>query len=217
MPGNAATMLIPFNDYVRTYRVIRSVLESYPDTNLHKACIAFAVGGMHILRENYHLNATVSVGGAAYILGTDDTDALGFGRNEGGEFKSDRKAFHCWVQAGDWFIDFMAPLFPEIMRREGRQTKSVPKMFQRRREDMRHHSDLEKPGDFSYDSFDPDTAEDILQESLLQPAYRDMWETMVRWHVRCPKKIKSSVQLFDQRTNGKITLQLSSAPVDGTL
>lgn len=210
-------MLMPFNDYVRAYRVIRSVLESYPSADPNNACIAFAIGGMKILRKHYDVEATVSVGGAVYVLGTDDTDVLAYGRNENGVFVADRDAFHCWVQAEDYAIDFMAPLFPEVMRREGRPTKSVPKMFQKPHAEVRYLDDLKKPGDFAYHTLDQDTAVDILQKFLAEPQYEDMWMTMTRWFVPLPKKIRRSVELFDQRTNGMITIHLSNALVDGTL
>lgn len=209
-------MLIPFNDYVRAYRVIRSVIDSYPRTDARYSCIAFAIGGMRILREHYELEPTVAVGGAVYRLGEEEEDTLAFGRMQDGEFVPDRDAFHCWVTADDHVIDFMSPLFPDVMRSEGRPTKSVPKMFQRRHDEVKYLDDLQNPGDFALHTLDQDVAVEILYDFLTKPVYEDMWMTMTRWFVPTPKKIRRSVDLYDQRTNGMITIPLSDAPVDGS-
>lgn len=209
-------MLLSFNDYVRAYRVIRSVIDSYPRTDARYSCIAFAIGGMRILRAHYHSNATVSVGGAVFRLGPDEADVLAYGKGENGEFITTRDAFHCWVSAEGHYIDFMAPLFPEVMKTEGRPTASVPKMFQRRHAEKKYLDDLVKPGDFAYQSADQDIAAEILYDFLTKPSYEDMWMTISRWFVRTPRKIAREVARFDVRSNGTIKIPLSNAPVDGS-
>ena len=209
-------MLLSFNDYVRAYRVIRSVIDSYPRTDARYSCIAFAIGGMRILRDHYGANATVSVGGAVYRLGPDEADTLCYGKVENGELITARDAFHCWISADAHYIDFMAPLFPEVMRTEGRPTVSGPKMFQRRHAEKKYLDDLARPGDFAYQSIHEDIAVDILYDFLTKPAYEDMWMTMSRWFARTPKKIAREIELFEVKSNGMIKIPLSNAPVDGS-
>jgi len=209
-------MLLSYNDYVRAYRVIRSVIDSYPKTDARYSCIAFAIGGMRILRDHYHSSATISVGGAVYRLGPDEADTLAYGKVEGDEFVTSRDAFHCWVSAEDYYVDFMAPLFPEVMKTEGRQTASVPRMFQRRHSEKKYLHELTKPGDFAYESIDQDTAVDILYDFLTRPSYEDMWNTMSRWFARSPRRIASEIELYDTRSSGTIRVPLSNAPVDGS-
>lgn len=206
---------MPFNDYVRAYRVIRSVLESFTDP--HDRCVVFAIAGAKILREHYGVNATVCVGGAAYVLGPERTDVLTYAHAEDGTFVADGTAFHCWVHAEDHFIDFMAPLFPEILRREGTPARSAPRMFQRPCSEARAFEDLEEPGDFSYRLLHPHRAGAVLARALPPPEHGDLWETIARWFVPCPRKIRRAVELVHRGSGRRVLVPLSGAPVDGAL
>ena len=207
-------MYIPFYDYVRAFRVIKTVLQSYEGTNAHKACIPFAVAGMRVLREHYQKEATVSLGRAAYVLGSrpdGGLDVLGYGfRSEGEVLTDDPNAFHCWVQVDGWAIDFMAPLFPEVWRREHGYTAGAPRMFQRRLDEMTHCAEFDRPGDFFLEGRDQDSSLAILSPYFTRPAYQDMFNTVVQWFRPGSQKMRNSITLFDQKSNGPIDLRLDT-------
>jgi hypothetical protein len=115
-------------DYERISRITTSVVMA-AGRKPHASCQFYAVAGAAILRRHYNI-AAIPVAGAAFFL-VDHPHVLSFGLPRGESFVSTPGAFHCWVEADGYAVDFMAPVFPEAVAALGIQA-SVPRlMFQR--------------------------------------------------------------------------------------
>jgi hypothetical protein len=55
-----------------------------------------------------------------------------FAESAEGELVSLSNEFHCWVEAEGWLIDFMAPVFPQLMTEIGHTKRCERKMMQKR-------------------------------------------------------------------------------------
>ncbi|MCH8618132.1 DUF2026 family protein [Undibacterium sp. TS12] len=129
--------LLPLPDYQRIYQVIYSALESSKIAVTHRSCIFFAVAGASILREHYHLSATISVGSMALMVDEQQSNVVVYGRSENGYFVSDEKAFHAWVECDGWLIDFMAPIMGVALRKDGIDWSISPRMLQKHLDDSK--------------------------------------------------------------------------------
>ena len=127
-------LLIPFPDYCRIFRVVYTVLDGRAHT--HRACIFWAIAGAKLLSDHYKLPAMPIAGAAIYYLSDADALAATFGDIKEGDLISTPAAFHCWIECGDYAVDFMAPIFQENMQSSGYATAIPRRMFQRKLSDM---------------------------------------------------------------------------------
>lgn len=112
----AETPPISQDDYERIFNVVFSTL-SHAYQDLTRACFHFNFCAAAILIEKFGLPAKPSVGNAAYCTSTEPLCIIGFLNIKGEEFKASQPNEHCWLQVGNWHIDFMAPMFPELLNR----------------------------------------------------------------------------------------------------
>ncbi|QMV75077.1 DUF2026 family protein [Comamonas piscis] len=179
--------LLPLPDYQRIYEVVYSVLHATEVAVTHRACLLFATVGTLILRDTYHLPATLSAGCFAMMINEASADVAVYGNlNDVGQ--SDSDAFHAWVECDGWLIDFMAPIMGVAMREDG-YTRAVPRqMLQKRLENAKESiGEIQHAGEF-YLQHDR-----VLTETLLdfQPAGTfDLIELCKAWHRRPPKRLK---------------------------
>ena len=109
---------IGVEDYTRIHAVIRGVLDG-ARARTTGACVFFSLAGSFLLHSYFGLTAKAACGAAVFGLGGNPPDVLAFARLDGNDLVSDDNAFHCWLQCGDWIIDFMAPIFPENAAQRG--------------------------------------------------------------------------------------------------
>jgi len=200
-------------DYLRIHSVIKAVLDSVDAKTAH-ACLFFSTAGAAILQKFYRKNATPIVGAAFYLLDSKNNKILSFANLANEEINSSDKAFHAWVKCEDYFIDFMAPMFPEICLSTDHPFTAPSCMFQKKWEDMIPSIDhFDNLGDFFMIPNADLTIE--LQKSFIElPANIDLVNICLNWYRRHPKKMPS--QFHMQNDLGEITtikLKNSSASV----
>ncbi|WP_148255300.1 DUF2026 family protein [Aidingimonas lacisalsi] len=188
--------LIPLRDFERIHKTIYSVISNEQGDPL-KSCFFFSMFAAAIMRRHYKIDAKVTAGIAAYRLGMDDKHTLMFAEEVDGYLECTDNGFHAWVEADDWVIDFMAPLFPKI-------TPCAAKMFQKKRNQTASTPDgLSVPGDFFV--LGNQTMTDSLFDHFdSKPAYADLLEIAKRWYKRPPKKMAGEVGI--ENGKGKIDM-----------
>lgn len=197
---------ITLADYVRIHSVARAVMDGL-NANTTKACIFFSLAGAYLLNKHHRLNANMVAGAAVYCLGGDPPDAITYARIENDELVSDDDAFHCWVECEGWAIDFMAPLFGEVLRTHKPQTRTALKMFQRPLATMVDSiANVGEAGDFMLRR-NPELTLDKLHRAIAKPQTGDLVEACADWYRPTPKKLKPSLMLASN-DGTVVTLQL---------
>ncbi|PXW82707.1 uncharacterized protein DUF2026 [Ruegeria sp. P4] len=190
-------MLIKLKDYERIFQVISAVVES-EDGDPSYACIYYSVFGANILVDHFGVDAKVRCGLATYHLG-DDHEVLCFGKVTHAGITSTGEGFHCWVEAGEWLLDFMAPNFGTLKKTA---FTARPKMFQKRFSEMAGHpNEMSHAGQF-FLQHNPELSETLLMPFVEQLGNQDLASLCSQWFKKTPKKIQTSVATADQ--NGKI-------------
>ncbi len=206
---NRRYMLLKLKDYERIYRAINSIIKN-EDADPSISCIFFSAYGSYILSKHYKIDATPKAGLAAYHIGFNN-DAILFGEEHEGSITGERDAFHCWVEADGWVIDFMSPAFPQL---KNINSPITSKMFQKPLSEMASSiSGLRKSGDFYLESTPISTAKhmQVLSRSM---AYSDLAEICAQWYKKPPKKIPRTIAVGDAKGN-KNPVHLIGNPVVG--
>lgn len=181
--------MLPLTDYQRIYQVIYSVLEASEIAITHRACIFFASAGMMILRKHYRLQATISAGCLALMVDEQNLNVIVYGREEGGAFVNDKKAFHAWVECDGWLIDFMAPIMGNGLREDGRDWDVPRHMLQKRLEHrMATLGDIQNAGEF-FIEHDRALTESLIDGQSLM--FEDLMNVCLTWFRRPPKPLKA--------------------------
>ncbi|NTF45727.1 DUF2026 family protein [Rhizobium rhizogenes] len=190
-------MLITQSDYHRIYRVINSLLIN-ENANPATASMYFSTFGAFILEHHFKVKAKPKGGLAAYNLG--GKHILFADQREDGHVSGAGENFHCWIEADDWAIDFMAPAF----------SQSAPgllipsKMFQRPLSAMAASiNDLAQSGDFFYHS-EPDATSRRFADWRKHPMIGDLAIVATNWFRKSPKKMQASITVQDR--GGKTNL-----------
>jgi len=199
--------LIPMRDYGRIHKTIYSILES-EDGNTEASCFYFCLFGASILRAHYRLNAKVVAGIAAYKLDSSSGDLLVFAENQSGQVVCSENGFHCWLEVDGWLIDFMGPLFHQMMLSRGCESSCEPWMMQKRLRSMSESIEsMDKQGDF-YLRSSRKQLESLERYAMSKRAYADLAEIAVGWYKRPPKKMMKSIPVADARGDVKnVSLQ----------
>lgn len=205
--------LIPLQDYERIYRTIYSVLKS-EDANVTHSCIYFAVFGAYILESHYKISANPVAGVASYRVGDDEDDVLTFAEFAEGGLVSSSNGFHCWVEAEGWLIDFMAPVFPQLMIEIGHSKPCERKMMQKRFPLVASSTGyLQAVGDYICVP-DLKHTNEILSDFRSKQKNADLAQISANWFKRPPKKMLKEIPISDG--NGKVNrVQLIGGMLDG--
>lgn len=212
-PRQLQRPLLPLADYQRIFRVIHSVLNS-GDANIPAASFFFSVTAAQILKKFYKLNAFPVAGAAFYLISNDDSAALSFGVLDGERVESHSDAFHCWVQCHDVVLDFMAPVFQELLTAAGHTLPISRYMFQKPLACMSSAVDsLHVPGDFW---LEPNLAltRDLLQQFMQKSALSNLSQVCIDWYRKPPKELDTNLVM--QAAEGPGTsIQLSRLQITG--
>ena len=189
-------MIITLAEYERIYGVIHSVLKNEnADTN--KACSLYNTFGACILSEHYKIPAKVYSGFAVFHLG--DEHILGFGAIQDKHLSATTEEFHTWIEVDGWFIDFMAPEFPNVLTEQGKQNNIPRKMMQKKITHMADSLDsITRQGDYMAI---PDKAvtESIMSSIESKIGYIDLMEICNRWYNKKPKKMPKTIGISDEK------------------
>ena len=133
MKNSSFVYVIPFSDFERICSTIYTIVQSEGD-DLRQSCVFVNIAGAMILNEHYKIKAKVCAGAALYRLS--ETRNLEF-RDKNDEFVvGSQEGFHCWIDTGEWFIDFTSPMYPEMLKLAGSTESCGKKMFQKTHEQM---------------------------------------------------------------------------------
>ena len=187
--------------YSRIFQTVYSFLVT-ERAEPERACLFFALTGAEILRRHHRIDAR-PVAGAAFYKVNGDSDVLAIAQTISPGAESGATRFHAWVQAGDWTIDFIAPLFPELLLSIGSAAQCERKMFQRRSSEAKCSiSDLASPGDFAHIENEELTVS-LIQGFNARRAYVDILEICANWYRRPPRKMLTALRVGDARGNVK--------------
>lgn len=205
--------LIPLKDYERISKIIYSILKN-EDADMEKSCLYYSFFGAHILKEHYKLDAKVRAGIAGYRLGNGEKNLLMFAEVVGGKLTCSENGFHCWVEVEGWLIDFMAPIFPNVMLSAGYDESCAPKMMQKKLGQMVESPDaLSSSGEFFLSSHQ-DMMEELFEHFVSKSANTDLIEICSRWYKKPPKKMMKEISISDGK--GRISnVQLKGRSVVG--
>ncbi len=213
----ATRPLIPLTDYQRIFRVIHSVLDSV-EANIPAASFFFSVTAAQILKKYYKKNAFPVAGAAFYLINKEQSSALSFGvidEADATKVTSTSDAFHCWVQCDGYILDFMAPVFQELLAAAGHSMPVPRQMFQKELTRMATSSQaLTEAGDFW---LEPDLAltRDLLQQFMKKQALSNLSQVCVEWYQKPPKELSTDLVMQAQEGEGtkiKLTkLQITGA------
>ena len=186
-------MLITLADYRRIYSTIHSLLIA-DSVNSHEASLLFSVYGAQILKRHYGIAAQPVVGSAAYHLGL-QAKILTFGEYQGGHLQSTENQHHCWVEAHGWMIDFMAPLFPVLVKRAGKEAKLEPWMMQKPLVKVKKSLvTVQNQGNFLL--LDNDSlASQKMSQMVQDKTHIQRGKLALDWFVKAPKKMPSPLNV----------------------
>lgn len=214
-PAQNLRPLIPLADYQRIFRVIHSVLHSV-QADIPAASFFFSVTAAQILKKFYKRNAFPVAGAAFYLTHQDGGGALSFGTlgPDGQDVSSNQDAFHAWVQCEDYAIDFMAPLFQELLASAGHPLPVPRQMFQK---DLGRMSPgvqaLTRPGDF-YLAPNLELTRELLQQFMAKKALTNLSQLCLEWFRKPPKAMPDDLAL--QGADGEVSrIQLQAMRIDG--
>lgn len=191
--------VIPLPDYERIYRLICGVLDTRAKTT--QSCIFFSLVGAEILRKHYKLDATAMAGSAAYFINAKEAAVHFFGIPDGANITSTVDAFHCWVECEGVVIDFMAPLFGEVLSNAGHSIPVASKMFQKPKVEMsKDWKSLQTEGSFYLNS-NVDLANSLFTGFDAKPAVGDLVNVVLYWYRRPPKKLPLNMGMQDDLGN----------------
>ena len=191
MDEGEPAMLITQSDYNRIYRVINSLLVN-ENANPATASMYFSTFGAFILEHHFKIKAKVKSGLAAYNF--DGKHILFADQRDDGYVSGAGENFHCWIEADDWAIDFMAPAFSQRMP----GLAIAPKMFQRPLSSMRPSiNDLSQSGDFFYRS-EPDATSRRFADWRKTPMIGDLASLAANWFRKSPRKMQASITVRHQ-------------------
>lgn len=193
MKASSSVYPVPFADFKRICSVIYAVLKN-EGYDLRTSCSYINIFGAEILRKHYKINAKVVAGAAFYNL-TSANDILLLSTPN---CSSSESAFHCWIDTGQWIIDFASPKYSEMLKLNGLGLGCESKIFQRKLDQMSEsHNVLEKVGDFCL-SPNPMLTNYIVSNFNSDEVLSSLLKIICEWYIPPPKKISNTIPAFDE-------------------
>lgn len=167
----------------------------------------FSVYGAQILKRHFGISAQPVVGAAAYHLGL-QAKILTFGEYQTGSLQSTNGQHHWWVEADGWMIDFMAPLFPVLVKRAGKDAKIEPWMMQKPMAKAKKTlAAVQQQGDFLL--LENNGLGSLkMSKMVTEKAHIQRGKLALDWFVKAPKKMPSPLHVTykDAQDTGKSKL-----------
>ena len=167
----------------------------------------FSVYGAQILKRHFGISAQPMAGAAAYHLGL-QAKILTFGAYQAGTLQSSHSQHHWWVEADGWLLDFMAPLFPVLVKRAGKEAKVEPWMMQKSMAKVKKSlASVNQQGDFLL--LENNSLGSLkMSQMVTEKAHIQRGKLALDWFVKTPKKMPSPLQVTykDGQPNGKSKL-----------
>jgi hypothetical protein len=205
---------IPFIDYQRIFRVLKTVVVA-ADVDTGHACKFFSVAGAIMVEQIYKRRCQPVAGAAFYRLDSANEMVLSFtapGTDQYGS-TSDRN-FHSWVLCDGYVIDFMAPLFRELMQDTSKARNCPRKMFQKPLGAMAQSPRLmPAPGDF-YMLPDVDLTRAMIAEFHGSHFVKSLLDVCMQWYRKPPKKIASRM-VMESSEEGPVEMNLTGLGLTG--
>ncbi|NUU00952.1 DUF2026 family protein [Herbaspirillum robiniae] len=207
--------LIPLADYQRIFRVVHSVLQSV-EADIPAASFFFSVTAAQILKKFYKRNAFPVAGAAFYLINQEGGGALSFGTlgEDARSVSSNHDAFHTWVQCDGYAIDFMAPVFQELLAAAGHALPVPRRMFQKSLGRMSADVPaLSAPGDFHL-APNLELTRELLQQFMAKKALTNLSQVCIDWYRKPPKSMPDDLAL--QGGEGEVSrIKLIATAIDG--
>lgn len=185
------TCPITIEDYSRIFNTVHAIV-TVAGENINHSCLYFSILGCLVLQENYRIAAQVGVGLAAYRLAQDVPILLRGQETEQGLISSE-DGFHAWVETEDWYIDFSAPLIPDICREKMISGIYKPKMFLKQKCQMAGSlTDMQREGDFLFERND-ELRDDMIEDFCADKGRDNMARLCCEWYERPPKQMRAGV------------------------
>ncbi len=200
-------------DYERIFRIVHSVSESVGNT-IGRSCLFYNVVGAAILEAHYNVRAVPIVGSAFFLLHQSTSTVLSFSHFSAEGIYSSSEAFHCWVQANGYAIDFSAPVYGESLTAAGSSLRIERRMFRKAMNRMAtSHDSLAREGDFHL-SPNPELTLEILRRASAKPATNDLAHVCMSWYRKPPRGIQSQFKMVNDL--GEVTsISLTDLRVSG--
>lgn len=183
-------------DYKQIFQVLYSLIGSETE-DLTNKCYHFNILGCMLLSEFYQIEAHPVVGIAGYCLGGSPVKRLIYGEEQYGTIRSDGEQDHCWVITEEWHIDFMAPLFPEILVKGDLPACERKIMMKHASEAKDSLDDLLQEGDY-FVSINPEKTERRMRDFLDSPYHRSLATICNFWFKKPPCELRESIPIKDQ-------------------
>ncbi len=186
-------MLITLADYRRIHSTIHSLLLA-DAVESEKASMLFSVYGAQILKRHYGLAAQPVAGCAAYHLGL-QAKVLAFGELQTNQLTSSPNQHHWWVEVDGWLIDFMAPLFPVLVTRSGKEANIAAWMMQKPLAKAKKSvTQVRSQGDF-FISENNTLAAEKMSLMVQEKNHIQRGKLALDWFVKAPKKMPSPLSV----------------------
>lgn len=166
------------------------------------------------MEQHYKIRANPVVGVAGYRVGYGENDVLMFAEFSEKGLISSSNGFHCWIEAEGWLIDFMMPVFPQLMTEIGHSKPCERKMMQKRLPLVSSSAEtLQAVGDF-FCIPDLKRTNEILLDFKTKPANADLAQISASWFKRPPNKMMKEIPISDGK--GKVNqVKLIGGMLDG--
>ena len=213
MKKRSSRLIIPMPDYERIFKTIHGILLT-EKTDDSKSCLYFGIFGATILNHYYKLNAKVKMGCFFFKPFLESNNVLAFAKMENGHLISSYDAFHCWIEVGDYIIDFTAPLYRKLLAEYEMPSVIERKMFQKPISDTSPSpNEVSNAGSFFLAS-NSILESQLMNEFFMKQTNKDLMEICLDWFKPYPKKMDVVVHIGDGK--GDInTAKLSPFSITG--
>jgi hypothetical protein len=199
---------------ISQYNLIFQILSSVGELFAHgpsKSCQFYNVIGAMILKDAFKIDAR-PVMGAAFIRVNKQGEVIAFAGDENGSFFSSPKAFHCWIETPNYYIDFTSPEYGEL---ENKLVKSIPKkMFKKSKSLIADGPDLLfEPGDFFF-SENAELTQYLLKKMFSRPDFGDLANICLDWYKKSKKKVVPEISVVND-LGELVSITLKSNGVQG--
>lgn len=205
---------LPLADYQRIVRVLKTVFDG-AEVNTARADVFFSVAGARIVEQVYKKRCQPVAGGAFYKLDDSAGTVLTCAdKDANNDSLSSPKGFHCWTFCEGHVIDFLAPLFREMLQDSGEANGCSRRMFQKSLQSMADSRlSMRAPGDF-YLLPNVDLTRRTLDEFFSIDENADAVGICEHWYRKPPKAIPREISV--QRGAGlHIPMTLSDMTLTG--